>query len=365
MEESLLVGELSASMREMGSWTQSGDATVAKTRAPKNTGGPLAIRNTVEKPAAVVDYENFIAANGGTTGGWDDFDHQEFLAFRQRLGPLQGALVHQAIANIPTKSPSETIEHEVWYSQYTTLFAARKEAVAGWKRKKEEENEKTVQVQTVQAKRRDAAVQQMRQAAHEKQKARLAVQKAQKEKEEEARRVKMLQTQKEQDEQNREKFQEHQAQLKQKLDQHYGKLDEQITALQMKEAQKLEEVRERHQLANSVVHQLGERELHKVEEKFTKRQQEKAQKEREILKKEEYVEGLRRKVLEKVGRKPERLTKPTSGWNNRLRSTRAARRARKQSMERVLQNWQTPTSIFDLAKLGVPLWRKEPHHQLN
>ena len=57
MEESLLSGELGALMRDMTFWSQD-DSSVPKGKSSvKPSVRPLAIRNTVEKPAAVVDYE--------------------------------------------------------------------------------------------------------------------------------------------------------------------------------------------------------------------------------------------------------------------------------------------------------------------
>jgi hypothetical protein len=80
-----------------------------------------------------------VLAYGGMTGGWDDFDHREYLVFRQRHGPIHAALADEAVGEIPTKTPADILQHEHWYTRFIILSAAQKETLTGWKNAKEKQ----------------------------------------------------------------------------------------------------------------------------------------------------------------------------------------------------------------------------------
>ena len=160
------------------------------------------------------------------------------------------------------------------------------------------------------------------------------------------------------------KFLEHQATLKARLNSHYNALDRKISGLQLDQKRKLDEVKEQRQTATQQARQLGLRELQRAEQRVMQKRAVQATQEAKKAHRVAEAEKLRRKVTEHVAPDPQRLLQATKGWEHRLMATTGSGDAegmvgvRGRRVEEVLQKWQVPANVFDLSKLGTPSWRK-------
>uniref|UniRef100_H0YSW5 Coiled-coil domain containing 112 n=1 Tax=Taeniopygia guttata TaxID=59729 RepID=H0YSW5_TAEGU len=86
----------------------------------------------------------FLQRTGGRQGGWDDYDHQNFLKigikYRGRLSYMDEALKH-----LSGKTKEDTEQHDKWYQEYVILHERKKESVKKWKEKQQQEKERNFQ----------------------------------------------------------------------------------------------------------------------------------------------------------------------------------------------------------------------------
>ncbi|OQV14601.1 hypothetical protein BV898_11220 [Hypsibius exemplaris] len=315
--------------------------------------------STTDKPQAVQDFEKFLMASG-RTDGWDDFDHKEFLVFRQRRGAIDAALAEEAVQEIPTKTPADILEHERWYVRFAALSAARKAALIGWKKAKEDNAERRLLERQEEDKKTAARLDKIRAAEQQKRKILVTGLKAEKEREDRRKAEQLARAQMQSDRKIKQRFRDHQSALKDRLDSHYGELDRQLSQLQLEQERKLEDLKVRRTQANVQIRELGTRELLRAEERAMRKQQEQMKVELRNAEKNSVAEELRRKVSERVATDPERLVRPTKGWANRLIVSAdefGGRKNRGRGLNEVLTKWQVPANIFDLEKLGTPSWR--------
>ncbi|NXA12630.1 CC112 protein, partial [Sapayoa aenigma] len=94
-------------------------------------------------PKEVVEFERFLQRTGGWQGGWDDYDHQNFLKvrtkYRGRLSYMDEALEH-----LSGRTKEDIEKHDKWYQEFLILHERKKESIKKWKEMQQEEKERNL-----------------------------------------------------------------------------------------------------------------------------------------------------------------------------------------------------------------------------
>lgn len=77
-------------------------------------------------PEEVVDFENFLQQTGGRQGGWDDYDHQNFVKVRNKHKG-KPTFMGEVLENLPARTQDEVQQHEKWYQKFLALEERKKE----------------------------------------------------------------------------------------------------------------------------------------------------------------------------------------------------------------------------------------------
>ncbi|XP_026177792.1 coiled-coil domain-containing protein 112 [Mastacembelus armatus] len=273
-------------------------------------------------PPEVRALETFLQRTGGPYGGWDQYDHQTFLKVWTKHNG-QPAYRKEAKLYLPGKTLEEIEQHEDWYQELLNLQDRKREAIQRWKARKHQERQARIQNQqeTEEAKRRE-----------EETKNQVDLQRSEEGKRKAARRLEEWREEKkrkeEQDEEQRlaeviqrrrQEKEERRRQLEVKLT-----IEEQLR-LRRKEEEEQErrrreeeerEMDERRRQAAKGIKRFNERDLHKVEAKLSEKQmREKLEEERQ----KRIAAHLKEKVDGHISRDPSRLTRPTKGWEERMK----------------------------------------------
>eukprot|EP00727_Mastigamoeba_balamuthi_P006569 m51a1_g2532 hypothetical protein (295) ;mRNA; r:247095-248503 len=96
----------------------SNGSSLTATRTAKKTRGVLRSTRTAEERSL----DEFVALTGGITGGWGDEEHLRFLKAR-------GGTRAEMARALPGRSAKDVSDHERWYSAYTKLVIAKRDAV--------------------------------------------------------------------------------------------------------------------------------------------------------------------------------------------------------------------------------------------
>ncbi|KAJ8304845.1 hypothetical protein KUTeg_018428 [Tegillarca granosa] len=249
---------------------------------------------TKDLPPEVAAYEKFLEQTGGLRGGWDEYDHQTFLKFRQRYQGRQIFLTHLLPA-IPTKTEEEINDHEEWYQEYLFLNDRKKDSIKKWRKKKEEEKDDMM--------------------SHVGQ-----------EEEEEKEDAKLLKYKEQIEMEKRERFSQlnaYKMEVKARVEEHkQRRLQEQELIRQEEELWEREQKERQRQLSARELVKFRERDQKIVQKKIIKAKT----KEEELKEKEKRLERLKGQVSFKlfqveveVERDPNRLLKPTAGWKQRTK----------------------------------------------
>ncbi|MBN3286193.1 CC112 protein, partial [Polyodon spathula] len=234
----------------------------AVSAAPKNCPSLLVkvpLDKTIEDdlPAEVVEYEKFLQETGGRQGGWDDYDHQNFLKVWTKLNGKPGYM-KEALLYLPGRTQEDIQLHENWYQEFLFLDES----------KKEKEEERTME---------------------EKQHLREEAEKRRKAKEEQKRQLEVKL--------------EVETYVRQKKEQ------EEFLRIEKEMQERAEQDEKRSQAARGIT-KFQERDLHKLESKLL----EKRAKEEEAAEREDRLAKLKEKVEVHISRDPSRLWRPTKGW---------------------------------------------------
>ncbi|XP_046321814.1 coiled-coil domain-containing protein 112 isoform X2 [Marmota monax] len=133
-EEKTTNNELNAISRKIDLWALGNSETEKAFRA-------ISSKVPVDKvipstlPEEVVDFEKFLQQTGGRQGGWDDYDHQNFVKVRNKHKG-KPAFVEEVLEYLPGRTQDEVQQHENWYQKFLALEERKKEL------KEEEEKEK-------------------------------------------------------------------------------------------------------------------------------------------------------------------------------------------------------------------------------
>ncbi|XP_052795375.1 coiled-coil domain-containing protein 112-like [Mya arenaria] len=344
LEERTTELEVQALEKKFDSWTQLAAATPSNTRPGQHK--PLATARDVTKdlPPEVATFEKFMEQSGGMRGGWDEYDHQTFLKFRQRYQGKAVFLEH-VLPALPTRTEEEIQEHEEWYQEYLFLNETKKQAIKHWRQRKEEEKDELLSRATEEADEgtddRQEKLQERIEQERRERKSKLNAYKVQKELERAQAEEKKLRQQLEEQEKKKQ-WKQKQEELRSKVWEHKRQRDEEEASLREQELAWEHEERERQK-------QLSAREIAKFRSRdemaLRQRLAKEKEKEQAAREKEERLEALRSQVHVEVPRDPSRLLKPTAGHNARVKD-------KSSSGGQVLHNV--------MPHRAIPAWRQGP-----
>lgn len=124
-EERTTNNELNAISRRIDSWALGNSETEKAFRAlsskvPVDRVAPSTL------PEEVVEFEKFLQQTGGRQGGWDDFDHQNFVKVRSKHKG-KPVFIKEAAEHLPGRTLHEVEQHEKWYQKFLALEERKKE----------------------------------------------------------------------------------------------------------------------------------------------------------------------------------------------------------------------------------------------
>ncbi|KNC49422.1 uncharacterized protein AMSG_11878 [Thecamonas trahens ATCC 50062] len=103
-------------------------------------------------PPAVVAFDEFVAAHGGASGGWDEPDHALYVKLRRkaalpppssvRYAAALDTMLDRVASALPMHSRADVASHDAWYTQYTTLLGAKRRAISQWRAARAESGER-------------------------------------------------------------------------------------------------------------------------------------------------------------------------------------------------------------------------------
>ncbi|XP_008568146.1 PREDICTED: coiled-coil domain-containing protein 112 [Galeopterus variegatus] len=316
-EEKTTNNELSAISRKIDTWALGNSETEKAFRAISSK-VPVDKVTPSTLPEEVLDFEKFLQQTGGRQGGWDDYDHQNFVKVRNKHKG-KPTFMGEVVEHLPGKTQDEVQQHEKWYQKFLALEERKKESIQNWKTKKQQKKEEIFKLKEktdnipmlFHNKREDN----QKQKEEQRRKQKLAVEAWKKQKSIEMS-MKYASQLKEEEEKEKKQQKERQRQFKLKLllESYTQQKKEQEEFLRLeKEIREKAKKAEKRKTAADEISRFQERDLHKLELKILDRQakeDEKAEKQRRLAK-------LKEKVENNVSRDPSRLYKPTKGWEER------------------------------------------------
>lgn len=318
-EEKTTNNELNAISRKIDSWALGNSETEKAFRAISSK-VPIDRVTPSTLPEEVVEFENFLQQTGGRQGGWDDFDHQNFVKVRNKHKG-KPAFMKELVEHLPGKTLDEVQQHERWYHKFLALEERKKESIQNWKVKKQQKKEEILKLKekadTAPVPPHSNLESNQKQKEEQRKKQKLAVE-AWKKQKSIALSMKHASQLREEGERERKQQRERQRQCKLKLllENYTQQKKEQEELLRLeREAKEKAEKAEKRKTAAEEISRFQERDLHKLELKILDRQskeEEKAEKQRRLAK-------LKEKVENNVSRDPSRLYKPTKGWEERTK----------------------------------------------
>ncbi|XP_041042429.1 coiled-coil domain-containing protein 112-like [Carcharodon carcharias] len=319
-EEKTSSQEISAVEKRIEVWAQTPTATVTpKTTLAKGVSIKSGPDNVL---AEIAEFDKFLQRTG-RQGGWDDFDHQNFLkVWIKHKG--KASFIEEALQYLVGRTHEDIMQHVQWYQEFLFLEERQKEAIQKWKTKKHYEKVKLLRMQEEAEGELDAV-----HLAEEKAK-QLRLEKERKEREAQLqswKKQKELELALEKEQQMKEEIEKMRRQRKENQRRLEIKRMLKDCAEQKKEkeeflrleAQTREEAEkeERQWLVAREISRFQERDFQKLEcklaEKRTK-QEEKDEREKRLAK-------LKEKVDAQIQRDPSRLLKPTKGWAEHIKDT--------------------------------------------
>ncbi|XP_038407767.1 coiled-coil domain-containing protein 112 isoform X2 [Canis lupus familiaris] len=124
-EEKSTNNELSAISRKIDMWALSNLGAEKAFRAMSGKlPGDKVMPSTL--PEEVVDFEKFLQQTGGRQGGWDDYDHQNFVKVRNKHKG-KPTFMGEVLENLPGRTQDEVQQHEKWYQKFLALEERKKE----------------------------------------------------------------------------------------------------------------------------------------------------------------------------------------------------------------------------------------------
>jgi len=320
-EEKTTNNELSAISRKIDMWALGNSGAEAAFRAVSSK-LPVDKEMLSTLPEEVVDFEKFLQQTGGRQGGWDDYDHQNFVKVRNKHKG-KPSFMGEVLENLPGRTQEEVQQHEKWYQKFLALEERKKESIQNWKTKKLQKKEEIFKLkekaENISLLLHNKKEDNQKREEEQRKKQKLAVEawKKQKSLERSMRRASQVKEEAEK-EKHQQKERRRQFKLKVLLESYAQQKKEQEALLRHeKEMREKAEKAEKRKTAAEEISRFQERDLHKLELKILDRQlkeDEKAEKQRKLAK-------LKEKVENNVSRDPSRLYRPTKGWEERTKKT--------------------------------------------
>ncbi|XP_034869830.1 coiled-coil domain-containing protein 112 isoform X1 [Mirounga leonina] len=320
-EEKTTSNELSAISRKIDTWALGNSGAEAAFRA---VSGKLPVDKEMLStlPEEVVDFEKFLQQTGGRQGGWDDYDHQNFVKVRNKHKG-KPTFMGEVLENLPGRTQEEVQQHEKWYQKFLALEERKKESIQNWKTKKLQKKEEIVKLkekaENISLLLHNKKEDNQKREEEQRKKQKLAVEawKKQKSLERSMRHASQVKEEAEK-EKHQQKERRRQFKLKVLLESYAQQKKEQEAFLRHeKEMREKAAKAEKRKTTAEEISRFQERDLHKLELKILDRQlkeDEKAEKQRKLAK-------LKQKVENNVSRDPSRLYRPTKGWEERTKKT--------------------------------------------
>ncbi|KAM9104015.1 coiled-coil domain-containing protein 112 isoform 2-T2 [Megaptera novaeangliae] len=318
-EEKTTNNELCAIARKIDTWALDNSET-EKTFRAMSSKVPVDKVTPSTLPEEVLEFEKFLQQAGGRQGGWDDYDHQNFVKVRNKHKG-KPAFMGEVLEHLPGRTQDEVRQHEKWYQKFLALEERKKESIQNWKTKKQQKKEEIFKLkekaENIPMLFHNKQEDNQRQKEEQRKKQKLAVEAWKKQKSVEMS-MKYASQLKEEEEKEKKQQKERQRQCKLKLlletYTQQKKEQEEFLRLEKEIREKTEKVEKRKTAADEIS-RFQERDLHKLELKILDRQSkedEKAEKQRKLAK-------LKEKVENNISRDPSRLYKPTKGWEERTK----------------------------------------------
>ncbi|NXK40763.1 CC112 protein, partial [Piprites chloris] len=141
-EEKATINELSLFERKVELWVLGSLTTEKVLKLPS---ARVTVDKTMENhlPQEVVEFERFLQRTGGRQGGWDDYDHQNFLKVRTKYrGRL--SYMDEALQYLGGRTKEDIEKHDKWYQEFLILHERKKESIKKWKEKQQAEKERNL-----------------------------------------------------------------------------------------------------------------------------------------------------------------------------------------------------------------------------
>ncbi|XP_024909094.1 coiled-coil domain-containing protein 112 isoform X2 [Cynoglossus semilaevis] len=296
-------------------------------------------------PADVRPLECFLQKSGGACGGWDQYDHQTYIKIWTKYSG-QPAYRKEAKLYLPGKTLEEIEQHEEWHHELIYLQDKKRDAIQRWKASKYQESQMGIQSQEKSERReKEAKTLVQRQRIEEEKRERAhrldewREKKRRKDKEEEEQRVA--------DEIMKRRlakvstvdtcewqfkylinyiiplifYQEEcrrQVEVKLIIEQQLRlKREEEAEQESWRREEEQREMDKRRREATKGIKLLTERDIHKVGAKLHEKQ---LREKEEEEKQKRITAKLKEKVEGHISKDPSRLTRPTKGWEERMKN---------------------------------------------
>ncbi|XP_038559460.1 coiled-coil domain-containing protein 112 isoform X2 [Micropterus salmoides] len=277
-------------------------------------------------PAEVRALEAFLQKTGGHNGGWDQYDHQVFLKVWTKHSGQQ-AYRREVKLYLPGKTLEEIEQHEDWHQELIYLQDKKRGAIQRWKAIKHQERQIRIQSQeeVEEAERREKEAKSQAHQHRTEEEKREAARRLEEWREEKRRKEEQEEEQRlaEDIQKRRREKEERRRQLEVKLtleEQLRLRKEEEEEQERRRREEEQREADERRREAARGIKRLNERDLHKVEARLREKQlREKEEEERQRRIAAKLKEKFIIQVDGHVSRDPSRLTRPTKGWEERMK----------------------------------------------
>jgi len=147
-EEKELNAAVAAVEEEINEWLSSEETVkarpaTARTRPATASSDAHQVRSKIadmlqvpQLPPEVVAVDRILKEEGGSTGGWDDVDHERFLRYRTQFKGQPHIYCAKTAEDLPDHDVASVERHEMWYVRYLKLLEEKKAAIRSWRSNK-------------------------------------------------------------------------------------------------------------------------------------------------------------------------------------------------------------------------------------
>ncbi|KAA0714516.1 Coiled-coil domain-containing protein 112 [Triplophysa tibetana] len=336
-EEKIFWQEICAFEQKIDVWSL---PVKADGRVPRSAGICADVKDSRNLPIEVMALETFLQQSGGLHGGWDKYDHQNFMKVWTKHNG-KASYRKEAKLYLPDKTVEDIGLHEEWYLELCHRQEEKRKAIHKWRAGKRREHELQREQREKEALRKepDEAAdlrlkeEEQRREASEQLETWRSCRKQQLEREQEQRVRDQIQRRKREKEERR-----RQLELKLTVESHVQqkKKEDELHVLQ-RDAQLQAEREERRRLAAEGIKRFQQRDSHRFQIKL----QEKQSKEQEEQERQRNLDKLKEKIH--IAPDPTRLWKATKGWEEHIKE--------------IGPSGGGP--VFQMFHRAIPAWRQD------